>query len=137
LPSQWRVATHLSPDRRETEATAFVAAFQARPAGHPPVVTSVKVPADIDALSANDSRPEPPPRRRGRGRPRKPPRRVLAPDWRDAQLDKQREGGRAVEVCRRLICGATDIITESLGDKPMTTSSVERDNLTSRQSNGR
>jgi hypothetical protein len=62
---------------------------------------------------------------------------VLAPDLRSAQVDKPREGGRVVDVCRRIICGSTEIITEILGDKQIHTSSVERDNLTSRQGTGR
>jgi len=62
---------------------------------------------------------------------------VLDPDLRYAQVDKHREGGRVVEVCRRIIFGSAEVITEILGDKQINTSYVERDNLTSRQSNGR
>jgi hypothetical protein len=62
---------------------------------------------------------------------------VLDPELRYAQVDKHREGGRVVEVCRRIIFGSTEVITEILGDKQINTSDVERDNLTSRQSNGR
>jgi hypothetical protein len=137
LPSHLRVATHLSHDRSEREATAFLAAFKARTDGRPPLFTSDKLPAYIEALIANYSMPEPPPRRRGRGRPRKQPRRVLDPDLCYAQVDKHREGGRVVEVCRRIIFGSTEVITEILGDTQINTSYVERDNLTSRQSNGR
>lgn len=131
------MVTHLSHDRSEKEATAFLAALKARTDGRPPVFTSDKLPASIDALVANYSMPEPPPRRRGRGRPRKQPRRVLDPELRYAQVDKHRDGGRVVEVCRRIIFGSTEVITEILGDKQINTSYVERDNLTSRQSNGR
>ena len=137
MPSHLRVVTHLSHDRSEKEATAFLAAFKARTDGRPPLFTSDKLPAYIEALIANYSMPEPPPRRRGRGRPRKQPRRVLDPDLRYAQVDKHREGGRVVEVCRRIIFGSAEVITEILGDKQINTSYVERDNLTSRQSNGR
>ncbi|MGH8066349.1 MAG: hypothetical protein ACRERE_14155 [Candidatus Entotheonellia bacterium] len=137
MPSHWRVVTHLSHDRSEKEATAFWAAFKTRTDGRPPVFTSDELPAYIEALIANYSMPEPPPRRRGRGRPRKQPRQVLDPDLRYAQVDKPREGGRVVEVCRRIIFGSTEVITEILGDKQIHTSYVERDNLTSRQSNGR
>ncbi len=42
-----------------------------------------------------------------------------------------------VEVRRRIICGARNLITEVLGGQQITTASVERANLTSRQSNGR
>ena len=86
---------------------------------------------------ANYSTPEPPPRRRRRGRPPKQPCRVLAPTLGYAQIDKHRAGGRVVEVCRRIVFGSTETITEILGDKQINTSYVERDNLTSRQSNGR
>jgi hypothetical protein len=62
---------------------------------------------------------------------------VLDPDLRYAQVDKPCEGGRVVEVCRRIIMGSAEVITEILGDKQINTSYVERANLTSRQSNGR
>jgi len=42
-----------------------------------------------------------------------------------------------VEVRRRIILGARDIITEVLGGQQINTAYVERDNLTSRQSIGR
>lgn len=137
MPSHLRVVTHLSHDRSEKEATAFLAAFKARTDDRPPLFTSDKLPAYIEALIANYSMPEPPPPRRGPGRPRKQPRRVLDPDLCYAQVDKHREGGRVVEVCRRIIFGSTAVITEILGGKQINTSYVERDNLTSRQSNGR
>ena len=82
LPSHLRMVTHLSHDRSEKEATAFLSAFKARTDGRPPLCTSDKLPAYIEALIANDRMPEPPPRRRQRGRPRKQPRRVLDPDLR-------------------------------------------------------
>jgi hypothetical protein len=137
LPSHLRVVTHLSHDRGEKAATAFLAAFKAHTDGRPPLFTSDKLPAYIEALIANYSMPEPLPPRRGPGRPRQHPRRVLDPDLRYAQVDKHRAGGRVVEVRRRIIFGSTAVITEILGDKRINTSYVERDNLTSRQSNGR
>lgn len=137
LPSHLRVVNHLSHDRSEKEATAFLAAFKARTDGRPPLFTSDKLPAYIAALIANYSTPEPPPRKRGPGRPRKEPRRVLDPELCYAQIDKHRAGGRVVEVCRRIVFGSTEVVTEILGDKQINTSYVERDNLTSRQSNGR
>jgi hypothetical protein len=136
-PSHLRVVTHLSHDRSEQEATTFLAALKARTDGRPPLFTSDKLPAYVEALIANYSTPAPPPPQRGRGRPRTNPRRVLAPGLRYAQVDKPREGGRVVEVRRRIVLGATEVITEILGAQQLTTSYVERDNLTSRQSNGR
>jgi len=54
-----------------------------------------------------------------------------------AQVDKHRAGGRVVEVRRPIVFGATEVIANILGDQQINTSDVERDNLTSRQSNGR
>lgn len=129
--------THLSHERSEKEATAFLAAFKARTDGHAPLCTSDKLPAYVAALIANYSTPEPPPAQRGRGRPRQMPRRVVDTALLYAQVDKQHEQGRVVEVRRRIIFGAREIITEVLGGQQINTAYVERDNLTSRQSNGR
>jgi hypothetical protein len=129
--------THLSHERSEAEATAFLAAFKARTDGRAPLFTSEKLPAYVAALIANYSTPEPPPAQRGRGRPRRTPRRVLDAQLLYAQVDKRREQGRVVEVRRRIIFGARDIITKVLGGHQINTAYVERDNLTSRQSNGR
>lgn len=137
LPSRLRVVHHLSHQRREKEASIFLAKFKARTDGRPPLFTSDKLPAYLDALIANYSTAEPPPVNRGPGRPRKHSRRVLDPELCYAQVDKQREQGRVVEVRRRIIFGAPEIITEILGSQQINTSYVERDNLTSRQSNGR
>src|SRR5215471_10457591 len=79
LPSHLRVVTHLSHDRSEEEATAFLAKFKAKTDGRPPLFTSDKLPAYILALMANYSTAEPTPAKRGRGRPRLQPHRVLDP----------------------------------------------------------
>ena len=128
---------HLSHERSEEEATAFLAAFKARTDGHAPLFTSDKLPAYVAALIANYSTPEPPPAQRGRGRPRQTPRRVLDTALLYAQVDKRREPGRVVEVRRRIIFGARAIITKVLGGQQIKTAYVERDNLTSRQTHGR
>jgi hypothetical protein len=137
LPSHLRVVTHLSHDRSEGQATAFLAEFKAKTDGRPPLFTSDKLPAYVAALIANYSTAEQAPAKRGRGRPRTKPRRVLDPELLYAQVDKQRQGGRVVEVRRRIVFGSTELITEILGDKQINTAYIERDNLTSRQSNGR
>ena len=137
LPSRLRVVHHLSHQRSEPEAIAFLAKFKARTDGRPPLFTSDKLPAYVEALIANYSTLELPPVNRGPGRPRKQPRRVLDPELCYAQVDKRREQGRVVEVRRRIIFGTPEIITEILGRQQINTSYVERDNLTSRQSNGR
>jgi hypothetical protein len=129
--------THLSHERSEEEATAFLAAFKARTDGHAPLFTSDKRPAYVAALLANYSTPDPPPAQRWRGRPRQTPRRVVDTALLYAQVDKRREQGRVVEVRRRIIFGARDIINKVLGGQQINTAYVERDNLTSRQSNGR
>ena len=90
LPSRLRVASHLSHDRSEPEARAFLAKFKARTDGRAPFFTSDQLPAYVAALIANSSTPEPPPARRGRGRPRKGPRRLVDPDLRYAQVPKYR-----------------------------------------------
>ena len=141
LPSRLRVASHLSHGRSEPEARAFLAKFKARTDGRAPFFTSDQLPAYVAALIANYSTPEPPPARRGRGRPRKEPRRLVDPDLRYAQVHKRREGGRVVEVKRQILFGSEDDLirvleTDGCGSQ-INTAYVERDNLTSRQSNGR
>ena len=117
--------THLSHERSEEEATAFLAAFKARTDGHAPLFTSDKLPAYVAALIANYSTPEPPPAQRWRGRPRRTPRRVLDVQSLYAQVDKRREQGRVVEVRRRIVFGAREIITEALGGQQINTAYVE------------
>jgi transposase-like protein len=53
LPSRLRVVQHLSHQRSEKEASAFLAKFKARTDGRPPLFTSDKLPAYVDALIAN------------------------------------------------------------------------------------
>jgi hypothetical protein len=141
LPSRLRVVSHLSHDRSEPEARAFLAKFKARTDGQAPFFTSDQLPAYVAALIANYSTPEPPPVRRGRGRPRKEPRRLVDPNLRYAQVQKRREGGRVVEVKRQILFGTDDDLLRILEadgcGSQINTASVERDNLTSRQSNGR
>ncbi len=141
LPSRLRVVNHLSHDRSELEARAFLAKFKARTNGRAPFFTSDELPAYVAALIATYSTPEPPPVRRGRGRPRKEPRRLVDPNLRYAQVRKDREEGRVVEVKRQILFGTEeDLIrimqTDRCGSQ-INTSYVERDNLTSRQNNGR
>ncbi len=141
LPSRLRVVSYISHERSEVEATEFLAQFKARTAGHALLFTSDKLPAYVKAIVANYSTPEPPPPKRGPGRPRKEPKRVLDPHLCYAQVDKRREGGRVVEVVRRIIFGSAEDIAAILAadgcGAKINTSYVERDNLTSRQDNGR
>jgi len=141
LPSRLRVVSHLSHERSEPQATAFLARFKARTDGCTPLFTSDKLPAYAAALVANYSWPEPSAAHDKRGRPRKEPKRIVDPELRYAQVDKRREGGRVVEVRRKIVFGAEgDIMTQLKRDgcgSTINTSYIERDNLTSRQSNGR
>ena len=141
LPSRLRVVNHLSHDRSEPEARAFLAKFKARTDGRAPFFTSDELPAYVAALIATYSTPEPPPVRRGPGRPRKEPRRLVDPDLRYARVQKRREGGHVVEVKRQILFGLEeDLIRIMQADgcgSRINTAYVERDNLTSRQSNGR
>jgi hypothetical protein len=137
LPSRLRVVNHLSHDRSEPEARAFPAKFKARTDGRAPFFTSDELPAYVAALIATYSTPEPPPVRRGPGRPRKEPRRLVDPDLRYAQVRKEREGGHVVEVKRQILFGPEeDLIrmmqTDGCGSR-INTAYVERDNLTARQ----
>jgi hypothetical protein len=141
LPSRLRVLSHLSHERSEAEATVFLARFKARTDGCAPFFTSDQLPAYVAALIANYSTPEPPPRTRGLGHPRKEPKRVVDPHLRYAQVDKRRVGGRVVEVKRHILFGSADdliqvLATDRCGTQ-INTSYVERDNVTSRHSNGR
>jgi len=141
LPSRLRVVSYLSHERSEAEATAFLAKFKARTDGGAPFFTSDQLPAYISALITNYSTPEPPPLKRGPGRPRKEPKRVVDPNLRYAQVDKRREAGRVVEVKRHILFGSEDDLIRILHadgcGSQINTSYVERDNLTSRHSNGR
>jgi IS1 family transposase len=139
--SRLRVVSHIGHERSEEEATAFIAAFKDRTDGQSPLFTGDKLPAYTAALVTNYSTPEPPPARRGPGRPRKEPRRTIDPDLRYGQVVKRRENGRVVEVERHIVFGTPDEIEAILdrdgcGSK-INTAYVERDNLTSRQHNGR
>ena len=67
-----------------------------------------------------------------RGRPRKP-EQLPAPDLRYAQVVKRREGRRLVEVIRRVVYGNP----EEIPQQSISTSLLERQNLTIRLNNAR
>jgi len=141
LPSRLRVVSHLSHERSEPEATHFLSKFKAHTDGTAPFFTSDQLPAYVSALIANYSTAEPEPPKRGRGRPRKEPKRMVDANLRYAQVDKQREGGRVVAVTRHIVFGSEDAIVQILAadgcGSQINTSYIERDNLTSRHCNGR
>jgi hypothetical protein len=72
------------------------------------------------------------PRTGQRGRPRKP-KQIPAPELRYAQVVKRREGRKLVEVLRKVVYGNPDQIPENA----ISTSLLERQNLTIRQDNAR
>lgn len=72
------------------------------------------------------------PRTGRRGRPRKP-KHLPAPDLRYAQVVKRREGRRLVEVIRKVVYGNP----EEIPQQSISTSLLERQNLTIRQDNAR
>src|SRR2546428_13111738 len=84
------------------------------PMAMPPFFTSDQLPAYVAALIANYSTPEPPPRTRGPGRPRKAPKRVVDPHLRYAQADRRRVGGRVGEVKRHIRFGSEADISQWL-----------------------
>jgi len=109
-----RVLSHLSHERSEAEATAFLARLKARTDGCAPFFTSDQLPAYVAALIANYSTPQPSPRQRGLGRPRKAPPHVVDPHLRYAQVNKRRAGGRVVEVKRHILFGSEDDLIQIL-----------------------
>ncbi len=141
LPSRLRITSYLSQERSEIAASTFIQQIRARSDGQAPFFTSDKLPAYVTALVANYSTAEPPPEKRGRGRPRLTPRRIIDEQLRYAQVDKRRQGSRVVEVRRRIIFGTEgdiDVILKADGcGSQINTAYVERNNLTMRQNNGR
>ncbi len=130
------MATHLSHERSEAEATTFLARFKGRTDGRAPLFTSDKLAAYLGALINNYSTPYYYERVRSGPAPRRPGR-VLDKELLYAQIDKRREHGRVVEVQRRILIGEERLIIRRLAGQQINTAYVERDNLTSRQSNGR
>ena len=141
LPSRLRVPSDLSQERSEEAAQAFLRQCKARTDGQAPCFPSDKLPAYVAALIFNYRVPELLPATRNPGRPRKQPRRLVDPHLRYAQVDKRRQGGRVVEVRRRMVFGQADdiaVIIQADGcGTEVNTADVERNNLTMRQSVGR
>jgi hypothetical protein len=141
LPSRLRITSYLSQERSEEAATRFIQQIRAKSDGRAPFFTSDKLPAYVAALVANYSTIAAPPAKRGRGRPRQQPKRLIDPELRYAQVDKRRQGGRVVEVHRRIFFGTAgdiEIIVKASGcGSKVNTAYVERNNLTMRQNVGR
>ena len=141
VPSRLRVASHISHERSEEEATEFIGKVKARTDDQAPLFESDGLHAYTQALVAKYSEPEPPPVKAGPGRPRKTPKMLRDPDLLYAQVDKHREDGRVVEVSRRVVFGQPEAIAQVLESdgcgSQINTSYIERNNLTMRQTNGR
>ncbi len=127
---------HLSHHGSEHEASTFLAHFKGRTDGRAPLFTSDELAAYLGALINNHSTPHYYERVRSEPAPRRPGR-LLDKELLYAQIDKRREHGKVVEVQRRILIGAEKPILLILQGQKINTAYVERDNLTSRQSNGR
>jgi IS1 family transposase len=107
---------------------------------HLPLFTSDQLPEYQQALLHTYGECYQPQRRGTRGAYPKPRRRPRS-DLLYAQVVKRRERGRVVEVSTRVVFGTPAAVAQSLAQSPsshtVTTSFVERDNLTQRQSKGR
>lgn len=136
MPSHRRVATHLSHQRSEDEATTLLARFKGRTDGRAPLFTRDTLAAYLGALINNYSPPHYYERVRAGPAPRRPGR-LVDTELLSAQIDKRREQGRVVEIQRRILIGKEQSILRLLQGQQINTAYVERDNLTSRQSNGR
>jgi IS1 family transposase len=81
------------------------------------------------------------PKRKGNRGAQPKPRQVVPDDLLYAQVVKQRENGRVVEVSYRVVFGQEEAIEQRINQSSVShtinTSFVERDNLTLRQSNRR
>jgi hypothetical protein len=108
--------------------------------GHIPFFTSDQLAAYPTALLHTYGKWVQPQRQGTRGK-HPQPRRVVPDTLRYAQVVKQRENGRVVEVGYRIVYGQAQEIEQYLKRSPVSqtinTSFVERDNLTLRQSNRR
>jgi IS1 family transposase len=107
---------------------------------HVPFFTSDQLPEYTTALLHTYGMWYQPQRKGNRGR-YPIPRRVPLPSLLYAQVVKERENGRVVQVSSRVIFGDPEAIAARLAASPVSdtinTSFVERDNLTQRQENRR
>jgi len=125
------------------DAKEFLRQVKARSDGRAPLLFSDELCSYAEAVLANYSTQEKPDpnKKRGPGRPRKYPKRLVDPELLYAQVHKQRQKNRVVKVTRQIIFGTAQRIQQSLQasgcGNQINTSYVERDNLNVRHSNGR
>ncbi len=137
----WRLVVACVIGKRTQESANLLLARVAQVTDtHLPFFTSDQLPEYKNSLLHTYGQWHTPPRRGDRGVLPKPRRRP-PPGLLYAQVVKQREKGRGVEVGTQVIFGDPQAIAACLAVSPVShtinTSLVERDNLTQRQSNRR
>jgi len=141
-PTRLRVVSYVGKHTLD-DAKEFIHQVKARSDGRAPLLFSDELRSYAEAVLAHYSTEEPPDpkKKRGPGRPRKYPKRVVDPHLRYAQVHKQRKKNRVVKVTRQIIFSTAQQIQQSLNasgcGNQINTSHVERDNLNVRHSNGR
>jgi len=137
----WRMVLSFVVGKRTQEnANLLVKRVHQISDGHIPFFTSDQLAAYPTALLQTYGEWIQPERKGNRGKHPKP-RRVIPETLRYAQVVKERENGRVVDVSYRVVYGQEQDIEEYLKQSPVSqtinTSFVERDNLALRQSNRR
>jgi IS1 family transposase len=137
----WRMVLSFVVGKRTQEnANLLVKRVHHISDGHIPFFTSDQLAAYPTALLQTYGEWIQPERKGNRGKHPKP-RRVIPETLRYAQVVKERENGRVVDVSYRVVYGQEQDIEEYLKQSPVShtinTSFVERDNLALRQSNRR
>jgi hypothetical protein len=142
LPSRLRVASVVGK-RGDKEAVELISKVRERSDGEKkPLFLSDNLDNYPHALLKVYGEPVKPPKKRRRGRPRKKP--VIRPprDLLYGQVVKHRDKhGRITSIERRIVLGSRNRVKEKLREAgcytKISTSHVERDNLTSRQTSSR
>jgi len=141
LPSRLRVASAVGK-RTDKEATELVQKVEERSDGSLPLFISDNLDSYPHALLNVYGKKEEPVREKKRGRPRTRP--IIKPpdDLQYAQVVKHRdEHGRIISIERRVVFGTEEGVKERLDRAgcytKISTGHIERDNLTSRQTNSR
>jgi hypothetical protein len=141
LPSRLRVATVVGK-RTDREATELISKVRDRSDGSLPLFLSDDLNSYPNALLNVHGEKEEPKREKRPGRPRTRP--IVRPpeDLQYAQVVKHRdERGRVTSIERKVVFGTEEGVKEKLEEAgcytTISTAHVERDNLSSRQTNGR
>jgi IS1 family transposase len=139
LPRSGFIQTVHHGKRTQEEAEQFVKTIKSNSDGEAPLFLSDGWPAYPEVLASTYSHEEAVPYS-GRGRPRKPIR-VVDNNLRYAQVIKHKEGGRLIEVEKRVIWGTEEeiinIIQQEQRGRAINTSYVESRNGNYRKDNKR